>query len=923
MGAPVTRGASAIRRQAILAELSRRAAAAGGLQDVLDVTVELAAEGLGADVAGVLELQPEGDLLIRAGVGYPPGVVGALRVGGGRGSQCGYTLEVLEPVVLREVEDRFEQGPELMSLGFRSGVSVPVLTRGGPYGTVAAVAAPPDAFGAEDCVYLELVAAVLAAAIDNHRALQEVARGRRFFAAVVEHAPDVITRFDAQLRYVYASPAIRRYTGHEPSFYVGKTDFETDFDVDDAERWTRELRRVVERGEVRSYDFRFRCDDGVVRWFESRAAPERGPDGEIVGAVIVTRDTTAAKEAEAAIEESERRFRMAFDGAGVGMVLVDATSGILRANATLGTILGRDPSELVGVHLIELTHPDDVEESKRGLAALDSGAITSVTLEKRFLRPDGEVVWARVFASAVRDDEAGIRYNVAQVEDVTLLRRVERELDESQRLHRLVFEGARDLIVVLDSDGHAILVSGSVAEVLGYEPSALRGRPLAELLHTDDQTVLDAAAAQACECGFSDTIRLRARRADGHVLLLEGSLAAGLDAAGQPEHLVATLRDVTERERLEEQLRQAQKMEAIGRLAGGVAHDFNNLLTAINGYAELLLAGLVNEHERRQAAGILAAGERAAALTRQLLAFSRMQVLHPEPLDVDAVVESYLGLLERLLGEDIEIEVRLAAGLPPVLADAGQLGQVVLNLAVNARDAMPYGGRLTLGTDVVDIAPGELPGVAAGRYVVLRIADDGEGMDEEVRARIFEPFFTTKAQGHGTGLGLATVLGIVEQSGGEIVCRSAPGEGTEFQIYLPAGAGPAAVGAPAPPRAFQRRVGGTILLVEDDSRVRELTEAMLVDAGYEVVAAGLPSEALSLAAERPFDLVLTDIVMPEMDGRDLARRIRSKHPGTRTLLMSGYARDDGDRDLAQVLQKPFTRDELLDAVAEALEVAGR
>jgi signal transduction histidine kinase/CheY-like chemotaxis protein len=421
---------------------------------------------------------------------------------------------------------------------------------------------------------------------------------------------------------------------------------------------------------------------------------------------------------------------------------------------------------------------------------------------------------------------------------------------------------------------------------------------------------LDLAGRRKDGSEFPVQVSLGPLRADGGLLVL------------------GIVRDITEQKKLEEQLRQSQKMEAVGRLAGGVAHDFNNLLTIINGYAEMVLHDLPPDDPAAvPIREIHAAGERAAALTRQLLAFSRRQVLSPQVLDLNALVADMGKMLRRLIGEDVLLE-HVAGPSPPVLADRGQLEQVVLNLAVNARDAMPGGGRLTLSTAplVVDeTCPAPHPGVPAGSYAVLTVADTGYGMHPQTLARIFEPFFTTKEVGKGTGLGLAMVYGIIKQSGGFIYAASAPGRGATFTIYLPATEPVRSQGGPETDMAVVARGTETILLVEDEEAVRGMTREALQLCGYTILDASQGVEALRLCAEHagPLHLVLTDVVMPEMGGPELVRRLTASRPDLKVLFMTGYTTDSTLRGLsphaAPVLHKPFTLRDLSRIVRQVLD----
>jgi signal transduction histidine kinase/DNA-binding response OmpR family regulator len=406
------------------------------------------------------------------------------------------------------------------------------------------------------------------------------------------------------------------------------------------------------------------------------------------------------------------------------------------------------------------------------------------------------------------------------------------------------------------------------------------------------------------------------------------------DESGQAERMTGVCWDLTERKELEGQLRQSQKMEAIGRLAGGVAHDFNNLLTVINGYSQLALDKVgTTTPIRRELLEIQQAGVRAAGLTRQLLAFSRLQVLQPRVLDLNVVVREVEGLLRRVIGEDIDLVAELAPVLGAVCADPGQLEQVLMNLAVNARDAMPMGGRLVIATGNCAALPGGVtsrPQPQPGGWVRLTVRDTGTGMDDETLSHIFEPFFTTKEPGKGTGLGLSTVQGIVEQSGGCLTVASAPGGGTVFDIYLPHSEGihgPAAETAVASP-APGSRATETILVVEDEAGLRGLVQTVLEQSGYRVLVAASPTEGETLFARHlgTIDLLLTDMVMPELSGRELARRIRQFCPGVKVLYMSGYSdlthRQDGGLEGIDLLQKPFTPDTLRLRVREVLDRQG-
>ncbi len=473
-------------------------------------------------------------------------------------------------------------------------------------------------------------------------------------------------------------------------------------------------------------------------------------------------------------------------------------------------------------------------------------------------------------------------------------------------------------------------VSENIARIMGYDPAEALGPTWwTDRLHPEDRDPVLAAVPSILSRDHL-ALEYRFRHKDGSYHWIHDEARLTRDAGGRPVEVFGSWVDITERKGLEMQLLQAQKMEAVGQLAGGVAHDFNNVLTAIAGYAELLREDLPGEDARRgDAEEIIRATERAAALTRQLLAFSRRQVLAPRVLDLNTVVASVDNMLRRLIAADVELRTALAPELGAVRADPGQLEQVIMNLVVNARDAMPRGGKLTIETANAELDESyalEHPAVMAGPYVMLAVSDSGVGMDGITQARIFEPFFTTKEKGKGTGLGLATVYGIVKQSGGNIWLYSEPGRGTTFKIYLPRVDQPIELPAPTPAARETPRGTETVLLVEDDEAVRALARKMLAAHGYTILAAPSGADALELAASHagPIHLLVTDVVLPGISGRELAARFESVRPGLKVLYTSGYT-DEAvvhhgvlDAGIA-FLQKPFSSGSLARKVRETLD----
>lgn len=507
--------------------------------------------------------------------------------------------------------------------------------------------------------------------------------------------------------------------------------------------------------------------------------------------------------------------------------------------------------------------------------------------------------------------------------------RVRRHITAREELFELITENAADMIAVVNADGTRAYNSPSYQRLLGYCPEELHGTVAFEQIHPDDRAKVVETAEEAKRSGHGKRIEYRMRHKDGSWVLLESAASVVRDSKGQAQKLVIVNRDITERKQLEQQLQMAQKVEAIGRLSGGIAHDFNNILGVIIGYTEALQKRMQPENAFRDAIDeIQRAAKRAAALTQQLLAFSRKQVLEPKILDLSAVVRDMETMLGSLMGEHIGLALVLSGSLAIVKADRTQLEQVILNLGVNARDAMPEGGRLTIETSNVEMneaSPTRPAYMLPGSYVLLKVTDTGCGMAREVQAHIFEPFYTTKEKGKGTGLGLATVYGVVKQSGGYILVDSEPGKGTTFEIYLPLIEAPAQNAEESPvPVMRPRKNEATVLLVEDEASLRKLTRDVLEEMGYAVHEAVDATQALEIAKKsRVIDLLLTDVVMPGLSGRALADAFALSHPDTRILFMSGYTHGEvakqGVLDSGfAMLHKPFTREELIRRVEETL-----
>jgi PAS domain S-box-containing protein len=634
--------------------------------------------------------------------------------------------------------------------------------------------------------------------------------------------------------------------------------------------------------------------------------------------------------AEKALRESEERYRRLFEDAPAPM-FINCGGNIVNANSAAAKVLGAaNARELQGVPHLDIVHPDCHEIVRTRIRTTLEERREVPLSELKWLTRDGKTIF--VEAAAIPTTYVGQPAMHVIFADVSERKRAERARAEAEEKYRSIVENAVEGIFQATLDDRYLMVNPALAAMLGYESVAELMACVTDVKqHFAHAEQLEQAKSLLAREGVLRSFEFEMRRKDGSAVWVASTVRAVRDAQGNVAYVEGMAKDISERKRLEDQLRQAQKMEAVGQLAGGVAHDFNNILTAIIGYSEFLAEALGRQHPQSNSVGeIRKAADRAASLTRQLLAFSRKQVLQPKVLDLNTVVADMEKMLRRLIGEDIEVVVTRTPKLGRVNADPGQLEQVLMNLVVNARDAMPKGGTLSIQTDEVDIDAAyaeSCEGMTPGPYVRLTVSDTGEGMDATTKARIFEPFFTTKGPGKGTGLGLSTVYGIMRQSNGHVTVYSELGRGSSFNVYLPRVADQSkSAGSSAGDN--RSRMGGseTLLLVEDDDVVRRLTQRILEKHGYRVIFAENPDVALSAAGQfkEEIDLLVTDVVMPSLTGRDLAEVLASVRPKMKVLYMSGY--NDNvigkhgilDRGV-HFLPKPFTLEDLLEKVRLVLD----
>jgi two-component system, cell cycle sensor histidine kinase and response regulator CckA len=766
---------------------------------------------------------------------------------------------------------------------------------------------------------------------ERHRAELALRDSEEKYRSLVEHLKEVVFRTDGQGRWIFLNPAWTEVTGYSVEECIGRNFLEFVSPADHTRAWELfhpliELRRTYCRDEVR-----YLTKDGATRWMTVFARLSLNTEGAVVGTSGTLTDITERKQAEEALRASQERLRELAETIEEVFWAIDPTQRrVLYISPAYEKIWGRSCQSLYDAPLswLESVHPEDRERVRESLRAkLARGEYDE---EYRIVRADAEVRWIRDRGFPVFDASGGVQRAVGVARDVTDRKLAQIELQRREEHFRCLIEQASDIITVVNNQGCIRFQSPAVRHILGFEPAEVQGASAFDFIHPEDVPGVVAALKGAIESpGTTVSAEYRARHRDGRWRTLQ-TVGRSIPEQAEEGFVVLNSRDITESRQLEEQFRQSQKMEAIGQLAGGVAHDFNNILAVILMQADLTrdVPDLPAEAQE-SLEQIRTAAERAANLTRQLLLFSRRQVLQPRDLDLNEIVTNLSRFLQRIIGEDIRLQLHLHSAPLMTRADSGMLDQILMNLAVNARDAMPQGGRLLVETTERHVSEAEArehADATPGAFVVLTVSDTGVGIPPEVLPRIFEPFFTTKEPGKGTGLGLATVFGIVKQHKGWVKVTSQVSQGTTFEIFLPASAVAQADsrdGVPIKPR----RGSETILLAEDDPAVRVLTRMTLQRFGYRVVEAASGVEALRLWPEHRNDvaLLLTDLVMPGgVTGQQLARRVQEDNPRLKVVFTSGYSAEIAGKEMElrsgeNFVQKPYTPDRLLDTVRRCLD----
>ena len=740
-------------------------------------------------------------------------------------------------------------------------------------------------------------------------------------SALLDNLPDLVFLKDRELRFTAVNEPLARVLGVSADAMIGKTDFDF-FAPEQAQRYLEDGQRAMARGERMVVEHEVRGASGAVTWIETTTSPYRDADGELAGIVGITRDITVSREAAERVRESARHYQLLFDRNPLPMWVFDVeTLRFLAVNDAAVVHYGYDREQFLSMTILDIRPLE--ERVRAGEAMSPDIAAQSSHGTCTHLTRDGRRIEVEIAADSIVMNGRAARLVLSR--DVTLERSSVLALQESEERYRALFAESLAGNYVSTVDGQLVTCNPMFARMMGYD------EPEEACAHSTQGHYADPADRIA----FLDKVRREKRlelyeeqliRRDGSPLQILENVIGHFDENGNLTEIHGFVIDVTDRKQLEEQLRHSQKLQAVGQLAGGIAHDFNNLLTAMKLHGEFLLDDMPEgDPHRADVLEMQHAADRATMMTRQLLAFSRKQLLKPVVVSANAVVEEMAPMVRRLIGEDITISIVLDPAAGSVMADPGQLEQVILNLAVNARDAMSHGGTFTISTGNMHLDEGRAASadLPSGEYVSLTTTDTGIGMDAAVLARMFEPFFTTKEQGKGTGLGLATVYGIVKQSGGHIWVRSVPGAGSSFEILLPRVEEAVVKPVPAPecPRGSE-----TILVVEDDPGVQSLMRRLLERQGYRVLVASNGVQALEQVDEEcvSIALVITDVVMPEMSGGELAAHLAEAHPDLAVMFVSGYTEDvmvrRGLLDAgATLVHKPFTAASLAVAVREVLD----
>ncbi|MGD0017221.1 MAG: PAS domain-containing protein [Verrucomicrobiia bacterium] len=810
---------------------------------------------------------------------------------------------------------------------------------GGDLSARAAVRGRRGELGQLAGAFDEMAEALEKRRIESQQTQATLASERNLLRLLIDTFPDLIYVKDTEGRFLLGNEAVARVMAAvSPDELIGKTDFDY-YPKELADRFYADDRQVLTSGTpLKDREEHYTSCGGPAGWYLTTKVPIRDANGNITGLVGISRDITARKQAAEALRRERDLIMRIMETSPEGVIMADPQGRITYANARAEQVLGLTKDEILqrayNAPEWQITDHEGrpFPEEKLPFARVVATRQPVTDVRYAIERSDGQRVLLSANGAPLLDQDGEVDGVVLTVEDITAHVRADEELYRSREMLQYILNNIPQRVFWKDRDSVYLgcnkllaLDAGltSPEAIIGKNDFELSWKETAQLYRADDKEVMETGTPKI---GYEEP----QSRPGGLALWLRTSKAPLHDRDGKVIGVLGTYEDITERQQLEDELRQAQKMEAVGRLAGGIAHDFNNMLTAILGFSELTLQQLPADSPlRRHVEQINSAAKHTQLLTRQLLTFSRKQVTQPQLLALNTLVSDTGKMLQHLIGEDIELQILPGTEPDMVRVDPGQIEQIIMNLAVNARDAMPHGGKLIIQTGIAVLDETYLkrhPGAVLGNYATLSISDTGYGMTSEVKAHLFEPFFTTKPSGMGTGLGLATSYGIVKQAGGYISAYSEAGRGTTFVIYLPLVEEGAETQTPEP--TTPKLLGGTetILLVEDEAVVREMVGMVLRELGYTVHEAANGEEALLVieqTGKQNIDLLITDLVMPRMGGKELAARMQASHPKTKILFISGYTGElvisQGELDPGtDFLQKPFVPSVLARKVREIL-----
>jgi len=748
-----------------------------------------------------------------------------------------------------------------------------------------------------------------------------------------EHSVDIIFSIGLDYKIIYVSPSVENQLGYKPEEFIGRTVAELSIIMtpESVAQAINDISSVFSGNTIFTTENVFIAKDGSRKVAEMSSSPLiKG--GVITGLISIARDVTERRRMEKKLLGSEEKFRTLAEFSPFAIAMTQGDRWIY-ANRAAEEISGYTEAELYRMYFWDFVHPDHRDMVKQSGLDRQQGKARPRAYEFKIIAKNGVEKWVSLTGNRILYEDKPTA--LVAIIDITERKMTEAVLLESEIKYRRIFESFEDLYYQTDENGLIRVLSPSLYRITGWSLEDLIGKPVTDVYVSPDER--EKLLAEIARNGYLRDYEVLLKKKDGAYVCASLSAVILTGPDGKLNGIAGTLRDITERKRAEEekaklgaQLQQAQKMESVGRLAGGVAHDFNNMLGVILGHAELaMLRADLSPSLRDDLTEIRKAAERSSELTRQLLAFARKQTVAPKVLDMNETVSSMLNMLNRLIGEDIDLHWQPAADLWQVKMDPSQIDQILVNLCVNARDAISGVGKITIETANIELDAeycAAHAGFIPGEYVCIVVSDNGCGMSKETLSHLFEPFFTTKVVGKGTGLGLATVYGVIKQNNGFINTYSEPGHGTTFTIYLSRNVDKTRQECSEAPVMAALRGHETILLAEDEPAILELTTTMLEMQGYVVLSAGTPGEALRLAREHKGDihLLMTDVVMPEMNGRDLARNLLSLYPDIRRLFMSGYTANviahHGVLDKGvYFIQKPFTLKAMADKVREVLD----